>query len=375
MNRWKPVATILFCGTLLAAQPGHAQDDGGFGGGFGGFDGGGFGGGGFGGGNRSGQQQQQQQTRVATTLLQADAPETLMAELKRVLDRNSAPKLSKDQEKEMAAFLAKEAKSALAGIAAKAKEQNLNLPNAQAAAAPPLGKNAQDVVLLFFELNSGRGGNNNNQNRNNNNQGNRGNRGGNNNGNNNNRLNALVLRPAEDAFLMTLANAPALNAKQKTAVLKWRSDVIRQRGGVDEFSVQMEEAGGPLTPEQVTQLRTIFEDSEQKRTTLRNDLLQKVQDLQNPDAPRESANQQNQNQNNNPLNQLQGLGRVDDAKVLALNTDFRQKFKAFEEETDIKILRALTPPQQQIYVKIEQLRRKQRQENTIQQAQQVLTRR
>jgi hypothetical protein len=120
----------------------------------------------------------------------------------------------------------------------------------------------------------------------------------------------------------------------------------------------------------------VFEGADQKRTTLRNELSQRIQELQNPEAAREGATNQNQNNNNNnTFNQLQGLGRVDDAKVLALSAETRQKVEAMDKEINTKILRALAEPQRPVFVKIELQRQEQRQAQIKQQAQQVLTRR
>jgi hypothetical protein len=58
----------------------------------------------------------------------------------------------------------------------------------------------------------------------------------------------------------------ALQPQQQIVVKKWMNDQVRARGGLDALSLTMEEAGTPLTSEQLPPLQALYSELNQSRT-------------------------------------------------------------------------------------------------------------
>ncbi len=66
-----------------------------------------------------------------------------------------------------------------------------------------------------------------------------------------------------------LAKAAAtLKPEQQVVITKYQNDQIRQRGGLDALKVTMNEAGAPLTSEQLPQIQTLYDELNQLQLQL-----------------------------------------------------------------------------------------------------------
>ena len=217
----------------LMATPVFAQDDGG--GGDGGFfdgDGGGlFGGGGNdGGGNRG----------------QAAAPDRL-ATLKDMLAKANAP-LTRDQERDLNTLLDREIKAMSDAFTAKFGQEPGAAVAAQRGAqgqlqgrgqgrgqAPPAGAGGLGGV----PRGAGRAG-----------------------AAADNPMVAEIRRMNEELLAKVTAS---LKPEQQAVIKKFQNDQIRARGGIDALKLIMEEAGAPLTPEQIPQVEALYVEENQAR--------------------------------------------------------------------------------------------------------------
>ena len=136
------------------------------------------------------------------------------------------------------------------------------------------------------------------------------NRGGNNNGGNrgNNNFNPQAeIRKKNEELLDKIA--AMLKPEQQPVVKKLKYDQIKARGGVERLRGIMEQEGTPLTQDQITQIQSLFNASNQSVRTYAQGLVQQEVQALSPGALQLAAqqgaaqqnqqNQQNQNQNFN----------------------------------------------------------------------------
>ena len=60
----------------------------------------------------------------------------------------------------------------------------------------------------------------------------------------------------------------ALKPEQQAAFTKYQNDEIKKAGGFAALKLNMREAGSPLTPDQETQLQTLYTEQDQQRRQL-----------------------------------------------------------------------------------------------------------
>ena len=60
----------------------------------------------------------------------------------------------------------------------------------------------------------------------------------------------------------------SLKPEQQAVIRKFQNDQIRARGGIDALKLTMEEAGAPLTPDQIPQIQALYVEENQARIQL-----------------------------------------------------------------------------------------------------------
>jgi hypothetical protein len=69
----------------------------------------------------------------------------------------------------------------------------------------------------------------------------------------------LIIR-LNDELLGKMSDVPALTPDQKTFMKKLYRDQVKSRGGFDNIRLAMEDAGAPLSEEQIRQIQPIFDE-------------------------------------------------------------------------------------------------------------------
>jgi len=78
----------------------------------------------------------------------------------------------------------------------------------------------------------------------------------------------VEMRQMNDALFTKVASAPALTPAQQTVLTKMSRDQVKSRGGFDALRIAMEDAGSPLTADQIPQVQALFEDQKKARAEL-----------------------------------------------------------------------------------------------------------
>ena len=68
----------------------------------------------------------------------------------------------------------------------------------------------------------------------------------------------LIIR-LNDQLLGKMSDAPTLTGEQKTFMKKVYRDQVKARGGFDNIRLTLEDAGAPLSEEQIAQIQPLFE--------------------------------------------------------------------------------------------------------------------
>jgi hypothetical protein len=178
---------------------------------------------------------------------------------------------------------------------------------------------------------------NNNQNNQNFNRGNRGN-------NNNFNIQSEVQRKNEELYDKIAAK---LNPDQADVVIKYKYDQIKAKGGVERYRAIMEQEKTPLTPEQITQIQSLFNVQNQAVRQFAEQMVQQEMDKATtleppPPAGNQTGNQQNQNRPN-PNNVAQNpVAQQIVAKVMP---EVSKRHAILERSLTETIMKLLTPPQ------------------------------
>ncbi|HET9220334.1 MAG TPA: hypothetical protein VFR18_25365 [Terriglobia bacterium] len=175
----------------------------------------------------------------------------------------------------------------------------------------------------------------------NNNDFNRGGRGNNNNNFNNNfNPQAEIQKKNEELYDKIAAK---LNPDQADVIKKLKYDQIKAKGGAERYRGIMEQEGTPLTPEQVTQIQSLFNVQNRAVREFAEQMVQQEMDkaatLEPPPPP---ANQQNQNRPN-PNNVAQNpVAQQIVAKVMP---EVSRRHAILERSLNDTIMKVLTPAQ------------------------------
>lgn len=78
----------------------------------------------------------------------------------------------------------------------------------------------------------------------------------------------VEMRQMNDMLFTKIASSPALDAAQQSFLTKMARDQIRSRGGFEALRVSMEDAGTPLTEEQLPKVQALFEEQKTERAAL-----------------------------------------------------------------------------------------------------------
>jgi hypothetical protein len=185
----------------------------------------------------------------------------------------------------------------------------------------------------FNASNAGAQNQNQNQNQPQNQNQNRGNRG-------NNNIQQEIQKKNEELLDHIAAK---LNPDQTTIVKKFKYDQIKAKGGADRYRAILEQEGTPLTPEQLTQVRNLFNAQNQ---AVRVFAEQKVQEemakqtsLEPPAQPNQNSSQQRPNPNN--VNQNPVAQQI----VSTVMPLVSRQHAILEKATGDTILKLLTPQQ------------------------------
>jgi hypothetical protein len=76
------------------------------------------------------------------------------------------------------------------------------------------------------------------------------------------------MRQMNDALFTKIASSPALDTTQQSVLTKMARAQIRARGGFEALRISMEDAGTPLTTEQVPKVQELFEQQKIARAAL-----------------------------------------------------------------------------------------------------------
>ena len=74
----------------------------------------------------------------------------------------------------------------------------------------------------------------------------------------------VEMRQMNDALFTKIASSPALDTTQQSVLTKMARAQIRARGGFEALRISMEDAGTPLTQEQLPKVQELFELSARK---------------------------------------------------------------------------------------------------------------
>jgi hypothetical protein len=77
---------------------------------------------------------------------------------------------------------------------------------------------------------------------------------------------ALEMRRMNEELQTNVVSS--LKPEQQTVIRKFLNDQIRRRGGLDALKLTMEEAGAPLTAEQMPQIQALYDEQNQARMQL-----------------------------------------------------------------------------------------------------------
>jgi hypothetical protein len=179
----------------------------------------------------------------------------------------------------------------------------------------------------------------NNQNQNNQNQNfqnqNRGNRGGNNNFN----LQQEIQKKNEELLDHIAAK---LNPDQGTIVKKYKYDQIKAKGGADRYRAILEQENTPLTPEQFTQIRNLFNAQNQAVRVFADQKVQEEMAKQTSlDPPPAPPNPNGSRPNPNNVNSNPVAQRI----VSTVMPLVSRQHAILEKATGDTIMKLLTPPQ------------------------------
>jgi hypothetical protein len=78
----------------------------------------------------------------------------------------------------------------------------------------------------------------------------------------------VEMRQMNDALFTKVSSSPALTPGQQSVLTKMARAQIRSRGGFDALRIAMEDAGAPLSEEQLPKVQALFEDQKTARAAL-----------------------------------------------------------------------------------------------------------
>jgi hypothetical protein len=177
--------------------------------------------------------------------------------------------------------------------------------------------------------------NNQNPNNQNNQNQNRGNR-----GNNNNFNIQQEIQKKNEELLDHIASK--LNPDQGTIVKKYKYDQIKAKGGADRYRAILEQENTPLTPEQFTQIRNLFNAQNQAVRVFADQKVQEEMAKQaSLDPPPQPPNPNGSRPNPNNVNSNPVAQRI----VSTVMPLVSRQHAILEKATGDTIMKLLTPPQ------------------------------